>query len=144
VTLRLTWQDFRQIAALIASLYHLYPPSLSFRTKRWCYMYKKLQIITRVRGVAMKFPEGFYCKHTCVLTAYWEESPSKYSPSAAVHLAQRCCHCWKHFQCRWHISFLGCLQYPKVFVPLKQTFFLKVARSNSRKNQGNRVGVHFQ
>jgi hypothetical protein len=46
----------------------------------------------------MKLPEWFYCKpHTCILTTYWEESPSKYSPWAAMHLAQWCCHCWKHF-----------------------------------------------
>jgi hypothetical protein len=44
------------------------------------------------RGVAMKFPVWFHCKpHTCTLTADWEGSPSKYSPSVAMHLAQRCC-----------------------------------------------------
>jgi len=52
---------------------------------------------TEVRGVAMKFPEWFYCKlHTCILTAYWEGSPSKSSTWAPVHLAQRRWHCWKH------------------------------------------------
>jgi len=25
----------------------------------------------KVRDVAMKFPELFYCSHTCILTAYW-------------------------------------------------------------------------
>jgi hypothetical protein len=28
----------------------------------------------------MKFPEWFYCKHTCILTALWEESPSEVLP----------------------------------------------------------------
>jgi hypothetical protein len=46
----------------------------------------------------MKLMEWFYCKpHACILTAYREGSLTKYSPSAAMHLAQRCCHCWKHF-----------------------------------------------
>jgi hypothetical protein len=30
-------------------------------------------------GVALKTPEWFYCKHTCILTGYWEGSPSKNS-----------------------------------------------------------------
>jgi len=42
--------------------------------------------------MAMKFPEWFYCIYTCILTAYWGGSPSKYSPWAAMHLVQRCCH----------------------------------------------------
>jgi len=29
--------------------------------------------------MAVKFPEWFCCKHTCILTAYWGESSSKYS-----------------------------------------------------------------
>jgi len=45
----------------------------------------------------MKFLELFYCKHTCILTAYWEGLSLKYSPWSVVHLAQQCCHCWKHF-----------------------------------------------
>jgi hypothetical protein len=61
----------------------------------------KTAIVPSIRGVTMKFPEWFYFKHTCVLTAYWEGSPSKYSPSVAMHSAQRCCHCWKHF---WNSS----------------------------------------
>jgi len=45
-----------------------------------------------MRAVAVKFPKLFCCKsHTCILTAYWEGSPLKYSPWAAMHLAQRCC-----------------------------------------------------
>jgi hypothetical protein len=27
-------------------------------------------VIRDTHGVAMKFPELFYCKHTCILTAY--------------------------------------------------------------------------
>jgi hypothetical protein len=34
--------------------------------------------------------------HT-IFTAFCEGSPSKSSPWAAVHLVQRCCHCWKRF-----------------------------------------------
>jgi hypothetical protein len=48
--------------------------------------------------VTMKFPERFYCRpHTRILTAYWEGSPSKCSPWAAMRWDQRCCHCWKQF-----------------------------------------------
>jgi hypothetical protein len=61
----------------------------------------------------MKFLEWFYCMHTCIFRAYWEGSPSKYSPRAAMLLAQCWCHCWKHFwnsccglaQFHCHISF---------------------------------------
>jgi hypothetical protein len=43
-------------------------------------------------SVAMKFLEWYFCKsHTCILRAYWEGSPSKCSPWANMHLAQRCC-----------------------------------------------------
>jgi hypothetical protein len=88
---------------------------------------------TWIYSVTMKFPEWLYCKpHTCTLTAYWEGSPSKYSPWAGIHLAQRCWYCWEHF---WNsccgIAFsdviffsFGCLQYPEIFVPLRQTSFL--------------------
>jgi len=55
------------------------------------------KISVLIWGVTMKFPKWFYCKHTCILTAHWQESPSKNSPWAAVHLAQWCCQCWKHF-----------------------------------------------
>jgi hypothetical protein len=48
-------------------------------------------------GVAMKFLEWFYCKHISILTVYWDGSRSNYSPWTAVHIAQRCCHFWKHF-----------------------------------------------
>jgi hypothetical protein len=40
--------------------------------------------------------------------------------------------------------FFGCLQYPEISVPLKQTLFLERARSHSESNQRNRVGVTFQ
>jgi len=30
-----------------------------------------------VQGIAMKFPEWFYCKHTCIPIAHWEGSPLK-------------------------------------------------------------------
>jgi hypothetical protein len=40
--------------------------------------------------------------------------------------------------------FLGCLQYPEIFVRLRQTLFLKISRSHSEPNQGNGVGVPFQ
>jgi len=53
--------------------------------------------LNKIRHKAMKFSEWFYCKHTNMLTAYWEMSPSKYSPWTAMHLAQRCWHCWEQF-----------------------------------------------
>jgi hypothetical protein len=40
---------------------------------------------------------SFWNFYTCMLTACWEGSPSKYSPWATVHLVEQCCHCWKHF-----------------------------------------------
>jgi len=52
---------------------------------------------TQIRGVATKFPEWYYSMHTCILTAYWEGSPSRYYSWAAMHLVQRCCHWSKHF-----------------------------------------------
>jgi hypothetical protein len=107
-----------------------------------------------VWAVAMKFPKWFYCKRTCILTAYWEGSPSKYLPWVAMPLAQQCCHCWEHF---WNsccgiafsaiappFFFLGCLQYPEIFVPLRQTLFLETVRSHLEPDQGNRVGFPFQ
>jgi hypothetical protein len=83
-------------------------------------------------GVAMKLSERFYCKpHTRTLTVYWQGSPLKYSPWAAIHLAQRCCHSWKHFciSCCGTafsaiVTFFGCLQYPEIFVP---SFLLSLA-----------------
>jgi hypothetical protein len=41
--------------------------------------------------------EWFYYKDICACTAFWRGSPMKYSPWAAVHLLQWCCHCWGHF-----------------------------------------------
>jgi len=49
-----------------------------------------------IQGVAMKLLGWFYHKHTCTLITYWKGSPSKFCPSAAMHLVQQCCHCWKH------------------------------------------------
>jgi len=73
-------------------------------------------------GVAVKFPDWFYCKHAYILTAYCEGSPSKYSPWAA----EQYCHCWKHFwnfccgtACNAVSTFFKCLQYPEIFVPLR-------------------------
>jgi hypothetical protein len=82
---------------------------------------------------------------------YTYSSPSKYSPWAAMHLAQGCCHSWKHFwnSCRGItfsavVTFFGCLQYPEILVPLSQTSLCETATSHSEPNQGNRVGVPFQ
>jgi hypothetical protein len=48
-------------------------------------------------NAAMNFAEWFYCTHarthtpnTTILTGYWEGSPSKYFPSAPMHLRQKC------------------------------------------------------
>jgi hypothetical protein len=78
-------------------------------------------------------------------------APLKYSHQAAMHLAQRCCHCWKLFGTpvveQLVVSLLHlfeCLQYPEIFFPFRQTLFLKTARSHSELNQGNRMGVTFQ
>jgi len=40
--------------------------------------------------------------------------------------------------------FFGCLQYPEIFTPLRQTLFLETAKNYSEPNQGNRVTVPFQ
>jgi hypothetical protein len=46
----------------------------------YCEIYTHTHTYSYIRGVAMKFPEWFYCKpHTCVLNS-WERSLSKYSP----------------------------------------------------------------
>jgi hypothetical protein len=39
--------------------------------------------------------------------------------------------------------FFGCLQYPEVFIPLRQTSFLETTGSCSEPNQENRVMFHF-
>jgi len=103
-----------------------------------------------IRGVAIKLPEWFYWKDTRILKS-WEGSPSKYSPWVAVHLAQRCSHCWKHFyNCFCGIALSAIVTYiwipqcAEIFVPLRQTLFLETATSLSEPNQGNRVGVPFQ
>jgi len=65
---------------------------LSFRKFTSCIKAVSGSTQLQIRGVAVKFPEWFYCKpHTCILTAYWEGSPSKYFPSAAMYLPQQCC-----------------------------------------------------
>jgi hypothetical protein len=95
-------------------------------------------------------PGMIYCKHTRILSAYWEGSPSKYTPWVVLHFA-RWCHCWKHL---WNsccgiafstvVRFFRCLHYPEIFVPLRQTLFLETARSHSELNVGNMVGVPLQ
>jgi hypothetical protein len=104
-----------------------------------------------IQGVAIKLSVWFYWKLVYILVPYWKRLPSKYSPRAATHLAQRCCHCWKYF---WNsccgtafsavVTFLGCLQHPEIFVPLRQTSFLETARIHLDSSQGNMVGVPFQ
>jgi hypothetical protein len=98
----------------------------------------------------MKFQEWFYCKpHTCMLTAYWEGSPSKHSPWTAMHLSQRCCHCWKHF---WNsccgtafsavVTFFGCLQYLEMSVALGRLYFWK--QPEVIRNKITRTGWVFR
>jgi hypothetical protein len=94
-------------------------------------------------------PKTFGYTLVLVFTAYWLESPSKYSPGAAVHLVQQCCHCWKfllltNFQCRHHILFYVFSTVKSSSVPLRQTLFLETARSHSEPNQVNRVDVPLQ
>jgi hypothetical protein len=106
-------------------------------------------IALEVRDVAVKFPKWFHCKHTCLLTAYWGRSSSKYSPSIVMHLAQRCYHWWKHFWNSYRgIAFSAVVilffgggghQLPEILVPL----FLETARSHSDPNQGNRWVFKF-
>jgi hypothetical protein len=40
---------------------------------------------------------------------------------------------WKIFECLRHISL--CVQYPEIFVPLRQTLFLETVRSHSGPNE---------
>jgi hypothetical protein len=47
---------------------------------------------------------------------------------------------WNSFQCH---NFFRCLHYPKIIIPLRQTFF-ETARSHSELNQGYRVSVAFE
>jgi len=53
--------------------------------------------VVPITSCGCKFQEWSYFKHTSILTAYWEWSPSKYSLSAPMHLALWWCHCWKRF-----------------------------------------------
>jgi hypothetical protein len=106
----------------------------------------------RVYRHEMKFPEWFHFKpHTCILTAYWEGPPPKYSPWAGMHLSQRYCHSFGNILgssvVEWLsaiVTFFLCLQYSQIFVPVRQTLFLEAATSPSEANQMNRVGVLFQ
>jgi hypothetical protein len=50
---------------------------------------------------------------------------------------------WDSFQYHHHF-FIGCLQYPEIVVPLRQTLFLNTARSHLEPNQGNGVSTPFQ
>jgi hypothetical protein len=100
--------------------------------------------------VATKFPEWFSHKRICTLTAYWEESPSKYSPWAALHWVQRCCDCWKHFwnSCRgipFNLSFFFWMSLiPWSFYPFKADFIYGNSRKFSKPNQGNMMGVSLR
>jgi hypothetical protein len=38
----------------------------------------------------------------------------------------------------------GCLQYPEIFVPLRETLLLETARGHSEPNEVNRLGGTFQ
>jgi len=98
-----------------------------------------------IRGVAMKFPERLYCKpHTCMLTAYWEGSPSKYSPWAAMHLVQRRCLplletvsellLGNSFQCHRHVCLMSSLSWN--ISPLKADFTF----GNGQKSFGAKSG----
>jgi hypothetical protein len=120
-------------------LVHLFLDTLHFKYEVWLWSSR-----------------NYFTKLTCMLTACWEGSPSKYFPWAAMHLAQWCCHCWKLFwnSCCWiafssfvtffFFFFFGCLRYPEIFVPLRQTLFVETSRSHSEPYQGNVVSVTFQ
>jgi len=102
-----------------------------------------------LQGMAMKFPEWFYCNNTCIRTVYGGRSVSKYSPWAAMHLAQWCClEIFFFWNSCFGITFsaivtsFGYSQYPKIFVPMP--LFLETARSHSETNQRNKVRVTFQ
>jgi hypothetical protein len=102
------------------------------------------------RCMAMKFPE-FYCSHTCVFTAYWEGSPSKYSPWTTMHLAQRCFHCWKCFwnSCRGIafsavITFFWMSSLSWNLRPFKADFISGNSQKSFVAKSGKRVGVSFQ
>jgi len=69
-----------------------------------------------IQGSAMKFPEWFYYKHSCIFIAYRRGAPSKYSPWAAMNLVHWRYQCWKHFlelllwnrsQCHHHIFWIS-------------------------------------
>jgi len=74
-----------------------------------------------IRRVAMTFTEWFYCKHTCTLRGF----TLAVLPLSSCALAQRCCHYWILF------IYIGYLQYPEIFVTIRQTLFLERATSHS-------------
>jgi hypothetical protein len=68
-----------------------------------------------------------------------------------MHLYERCCHCRKYF---WNSCcgiafitidtfFVVCLQYPEIFVPLRQTLFLRTVRTIRSQVRGTGWGFHF-
>jgi hypothetical protein len=51
---------------------------------------------------------------------------------------------WNSFQCHDHFFFFfGCLHWPEIFVPLRQSLFMETAKNHSEWNQGNRGVFHF-
>jgi len=103
--------------------------------------------LPNIQGMAMKFLEQFYCKNTCMLTAYWVRSPSKYSLWAALYLAKQCCHCWKHFLelllwnsfwCCHHISWMSSISWN--LNPCKADFIFGNSQKSFRVKSGEWSG----
>jgi hypothetical protein len=102
-----------------------------------------------IGGVAMKFPKWYYCKpHTCLLTAYWGVtfevltlSSYELSPTMLPLLETfwNCC-CGTAFSAVITFYF-ECLQYPEIFIRLRQPLLLETSRSEP--NRGIEWVFHF-
>jgi len=93
---------------------------------------KHCATICNFRIVAMKFPEWFYCRHTCINTAYWGGSPSKWLlPLITYALSPTILPLletffellfWNNFQYSCQ-RFPASLQYPEIFLHYKADFW---------------------
>jgi hypothetical protein len=91
------WWNFMLMTNLILFYIVCMQEKWNYKIFQKCLIVKKnWYIAENIWGVAMKFSEWFYCKHSCILTINWGGSSQKCSLWAAVHFAQWCCHCWKH------------------------------------------------
>jgi hypothetical protein len=111
------------------------------------YHYLRKYIVKFTSHVAVKFPEWLYCSLIPVYLQLTEKGHLQILPLSSYALSPMMLSMletflelllWNSFSA---VTFLVCLQYPEIFIPLKQTLFSETARSHSEPNNGNMVGV---